>query len=285
MPGDLASLLTTKVLPTVMALLVLLAPILSMAVVRLGPERLWPAQSVRPTRDGVNLVVWIVWMIGQVTLMPGVGAVATLAVNAVGGGLIVLPSRGLGLVVGAAVYLVAMDFGEFAFHRAQHAIPALWALHSLHHSDRAFDSTTTVRHFWADPLIKGVTIWLAVGLLFKATPAITFIYMVASYWNYAVHSNTRLNFGRWAWVLNSPGYHRIHHSSERQHFDVNFAGLLPIFDVICGTYRPARPGERPQTGLDTGDEPKSALDVAVWPIRGLVRDLWRRLRPPATAQA
>ena len=74
-------------------------------------------------------------------------------------------------------------------------------------------------------------------------------------------------------------------------FNVNFAALLPIFDVLGGTYRPARPGERPATGLDTGDLPREALEVALWPVRGLVRRRsgralrrWprapRRARPP-----
>src|SRR4051812_4194107 len=32
-------------------------------------------------------------------------------------------------------FVLTMDLGEYLFHRAQHAIPWLWKLHSLHHSD------------------------------------------------------------------------------------------------------------------------------------------------------
>jgi sterol desaturase/sphingolipid hydroxylase (fatty acid hydroxylase superfamily) len=32
-------------------------------------------------------------------------------------------------------FFLVVDLGEYLFHRAQHAIPLLWALHSLHHSD------------------------------------------------------------------------------------------------------------------------------------------------------
>jgi sterol desaturase/sphingolipid hydroxylase (fatty acid hydroxylase superfamily) len=192
-------------------------------------------------------------------------------VNRAGGGLIALPSNGWGLLVGVAAYFVAMDFGEFAFHRAQHRLPWLWAWHSLHHSDPTYDATTTVRHFWLDPFLKAVTVWLAVGLVFRAPAPITLIYGVITLYNFVIHSNTRLDLGRWSWLLNAPGYHRLHHSASPEHFNVNFAALLPIFDVLGGTYRPARPGERPATGLDTGDLPREALEVALWPVRGLVR--------------
>lgn len=164
------------------------------------------------------------------------GGLTTFAVNAVGGGIIALPSSGWGLLIGIIAYVVVMDLGEYLFHRAQHAIPWMWAMHSLHHSDTVYDSTTTVRHFWLDPLLKTVTIWLAVGLLFKASPVILVVYALLGYYNFLTHSNVKLGFGKAWWVWNSPQYHRIHHSASSEHFDVNFAALLPIFDLIAGSY-------------------------------------------------
>jgi sterol desaturase/sphingolipid hydroxylase (fatty acid hydroxylase superfamily) len=240
---------------------------LVMLAVRLVGERLWPAQAPRPAEDRSNLFAWTLALLAQFAFTPTMGALATALVNAGGGGLIVLPSHGWGLVLSVVVYLLAMDFGEFAFHRAQHSLPWLWAWHSLHHSDTTFDSTTTVRHFWLDPFLKAATVWLAVGLLFKAPAPAPVIYSLLAFYNYVIHSNTRLDFGRWSWLLNAPAYHRLHHSASSEHFDVNFAALLPIFDVVAGSYRPARPGERPATGLDTGDHPTSAAEVALWPAR------------------
>jgi sterol desaturase/sphingolipid hydroxylase (fatty acid hydroxylase superfamily) len=253
---------------------------LTILAVWLCGERWWPAQAPRAAADHSNLHVWIAGHLTQFTLSPAMGAVVTALVNRAGGGLIVLPSHGWGLLAGAAVYLLAMDFGEFAFHRAQHRLPWLWAWHSLHHSDTTYDATTTVRHFWLDPFAKSVTVWLAVGLLFKASGPITLIYAGLSLYNFVIHSNTRLDLGRWSWLLNAPGYHRLHHSASREHFDINFAALLPIFDVLSGTYRPASPGERPATGLDTGETPREALDAIVWPIRGRFRRGERRSPPP-----
>ena len=234
---------------------------------RLGGERFWPAQAPRPAADRSNLHAWTLGLLTQFALSPAMGAVVTAVVNRAGGGLIALPSHGWGLLVGVTLYLLAMDLGEYLFHRAQHRLPWLWAWHSLHHSDTTFDASTTVRHFWLDPFLKSVTVWLAVGLLFKAPAPIGLIYGAATFYNFVIHSNTRLDLGRWSWLLNAPGYHRLHHSASPEHFDINFAALLPIFDVLSGTYRPARPGERPATGLDTGDRPTTAAEVALWPVR------------------
>src|ERR1700679_1928698 len=132
--------------------------------VGLTVERFAPGRPQRPAGRVLNLGMGLVSMLIGVLSSGSIGALVTLAVNAAGGGWVVLPSHGWGLILGALVYLVAMDLGEYLFHRAQHAIPALWAMHSLHHSDPAFGTTTTVRHFWLDPLLKTLTIWLAVGL-------------------------------------------------------------------------------------------------------------------------
>ena len=263
--------------PELRLALVVTAPLVVMALVRHTAERLWPAHLKRERLHGVALAVWAALFLGQALAIPLLGGLTTLAVNAAGGGLIHLPDRGLGWWVGLAAYFVAMDLGEYLFHRAQHAIPVLWTMHSLHHSDRAFDSATAARHFWLEPALKTLTIWLAVSLLFRTPASVLAVYVAANFYQYVVHSNTRLDFGRWSWALNSPGYHRLHHSQAEEHFDVNFAAFLPIFDVLSGTYRPLRRGERVQTGLDTGDEPRSVGEALFWPVRSLLR---RPLRAP-----
>jgi sterol desaturase/sphingolipid hydroxylase (fatty acid hydroxylase superfamily) len=59
----------------------------------------------------------------------------------------------------------------------------------------------------------------------------------------------------------------VHHSALPEHFDCNYCAVLPIFDVMFGTYRPARPGEWPPVGLGEGGRAKSLFDLVFWPIR------------------
>ncbi|HWD49714.1 MAG TPA: sterol desaturase family protein, partial [Rhizomicrobium sp.] len=170
-------------------------------------------------------------------------------------------------VLSVAIYLFAMDLGEYLFHRAQHAFPFMWAMHSLHHSDPSFGTSTTIRHFWLESWIKSVTIWLAVGVLFKAPPLVLAIYSILSFYNFLTHANLRMNFGPLSWLLNSSAYHRLHHSAQVEHFDKNFAALLPVFDLLSGVYVRPRKGEWPETGLNTGAKPDTVWDAILWPLR------------------
>ena len=242
------------------------AALAGVLAVCLVAESLAPARREAHSNRGLNLTAGLVSMAIAFVSAGSVGALATLAVGAAGGGWIVLPASGWGLVWGFAAYFLAMDLGEYLFHRAQHAIPALWAMHSLHHSDPDFGATTTVRHFWLDPLLKTLTIWLAVGLTFKVSPAIAALYAAATYYNFWTHSNVRVGYGRLAWLINSPQYHRMHHSAAPEHFDCNYAAILPIFDVLSGAYRQPRPDEYPATGLDTGERPRTLIQAILWPV-------------------
>jgi sterol desaturase/sphingolipid hydroxylase (fatty acid hydroxylase superfamily) len=191
--------------------------------------------------------------------------------NVLAGGLITLPSEGWLLVLAVAAYTMVMDFGEYLFHLAQHRIPALWAMHSFHHSDGAMNISTTQRHFWAKQAIKTVTIYFLVGLLFKVNAQIVTSYGIISICNFFFHLNIPVGFGRGWFLLNSPQYHRVHHSSLPEHQDKNFAALFPIFDVIFGVaYRP-HPGEFPQTGLYDGDSPRGVIEAVIWPACNVYR--------------
>jgi sterol desaturase/sphingolipid hydroxylase (fatty acid hydroxylase superfamily) len=203
--------------------------------------------------------------------VPAVAIMAVAMTNALGGGLFRLPSSGWGLVPAIALYTLTMDFGEYVFHRAQHRFPLLWAMHSFHHSDQALNVSTTQRHFWAEQAIKSATIYLAVGLLFRANDRILVIYGVLTFWNFVSHMNLRLGFGPAWFILNSPQFHRVHHSCRREHYDRNFAGLFTIFDAIFRTAHVPTPEEYPSTGLEDDDTPHSLTEAVLWPMRGWLR--------------
>jgi sterol desaturase/sphingolipid hydroxylase (fatty acid hydroxylase superfamily) len=249
-------------------------------------ERLWPARDDAARSLGFNLAYNAQASLIQAVLTPWSGALMTTAVNALGGGLITLPTTGWGLVIGVGAYFLVMDLGEYVFHRAQHAIPWLWSMHSLHHSDPAFNISTATRHFWFDVVIKTFTIYLLIGLVFKAGSPIVLIYGFITLYNYFTHMNVKVGFGRWSFMLNSPQYHRLHHSRLAEHYDVNFAALLPIFELLSGTYRRPQAGEYPPTGLEDGQAPASLWrgglwHAFIWPLHTWVRRT-RVSRPGAT---
>jgi len=236
-------------------------------------ERPHPDSEGKPAAVSLNLFCTFIYSLVAGLLGPALQGIVVLLVNAAGGGWIALPDNGWGLIPAFAVYFLVADFAEYSFHRFQHRLPVLWSMHSLHHSDASLNISTTGRHFWIEPVIKTFTIYLLLALLLKASPVIVGAYLIVSLYNYFPHMNVRVGFGPLATVLISPQYHRLHHSSLPEYFDCNFAGLLPVFDVIFGTYREPKANEYPPTGLDSGDAPRGLSEVLYWPLRHVVRRL------------
>ncbi|MGH6787742.1 MAG: sterol desaturase family protein [Novosphingobium sp.] len=201
----------------------------------------------------VNLQAWAVNLVAALTVY---------RLFAVWHGPALIDGAALPLWLGIALFIVVQDLGEYLFHRVQHAIPWLWAMHSLHHSDPEMSALTTSRHFWGDRLIKSLTVWPAAYLVIAPTPEALTVYAITSLWHYVAHANLPLDFGRWSWMLNSPAYHRRHHSSLPEHYDSNFAALFPIFDVIAGSYH--RPVDYPPTGFER--RPGNAIELLGWPL-------------------
>jgi sterol desaturase/sphingolipid hydroxylase (fatty acid hydroxylase superfamily) len=235
-------------------------------------ERLWPGRARQGGEWAVNGAAFLLNAVGGVLIAPVVILAEAGLVARFHGGLIDLTV--LPLAAGAAIYLVAMDLGEYLYHRAQHAVPWLWAMHSLHHSDTAMNATTAQRHFWAEPALKAGSVWLAVALAFKTNGPILAVYSAATLYHVFAHANVRVGFGRLSFLLNSPGYHRLHHSRDPAHFNTNFAALLPIFDVIAGSYRPAAREPFPATGLED-DAVSRPVELMIWPARAILRGAQR----------
>jgi len=231
-------------------------------------ERVAPAEKAQPLSHlRLNFGYAIANAAVLYLLNPVASAIGIAVVNACGGGLFRLTDDGWAMVGSAILFIGAMDFMEYVFHRAQHALPFLWAMHSLHHSEPSLNVTTTTRAFWLEPAIKAVFVYPVVGILFQVPPSIYAIYSVTVLYHFVNHLNLRVHFGRFWVVLNGPQYHRIHHSVLPEHFNRNFAAFFPVFDLIFGTHHRPRPGEFPMTGLDTREEPRNVLEAVIWPVR------------------
>lgn len=240
-------------------------PMLGMVLLAMWVERGRPVDSPTLGAARLNLPYLLVYgSTGPLTSM-ALGSLTVALVNAAGAGWITLRADGWWLLPSFLAYLLTLDFLEYLFHRAQHRFGWLWAMHSLHHSDPAMNASTVVRHFWLEPAIKALTIYLLAGLLFATPGAILGMYAVLGFYHIVPHMNLRLGFGRGWWLLNSPQFHRIHHSALPQHYNCNFASLFPVFDLLFRTHHTPRSGEFPPTGLDQA--PDGLWQALTWPFR------------------
>jgi sterol desaturase/sphingolipid hydroxylase (fatty acid hydroxylase superfamily) len=199
-------------------------------------------------------------------LAPMVGGYAAECLRAVGGGFVVLRSDGWWFAVSLSVVLLAGDLLAYLIHRAQHAIPVLWAMHSLHHSAASLTLVTGARHFWIEQFLILLVYSISIGMLFTIPPGIRIVAGVIYFLPDAcAHLNIRIPFGRFSSLVNNPQYHRIHHSVCPEHRNKNFCKLLPIFDVVFGTAWLPGADEFPATGLRY--QPTGIVDAAFWPLR------------------
>ena len=76
----------------------------------------------------------------------------------------------------------------------------------------------------------------------------------------------RLGLGPLRSVIVSPRFHRWHHPSEEEARDKNFAGLLPLWDILFGTYYIPRE-RRPTVFGTTTPVPKGIIGQLTFPFR------------------
>lgn len=148
-------------------------------------------------------------------------------------------------------YLALFDLLGYWVHRGQHAFGWWWALHAVHHSQRAMSVWTESRNHYLDDLLNALIFALAARLI--GTPGTQFIWLVfASRLIESVsHANLRFGFGAaGARLLVDPYFHRVHHGIGVGHEGpargVNFAVLFPLWDALFGT------GRFERTAMPTG---------------------------------
>lgn len=149
-------------------------------------------------------------------------------------------------LVSFAVYLLAFDLFDYAYHRAEHRFNPWWALHAVHHSQRQMTMWTDSRNHLLDDLLRDVLL-VQLGHLIGVPPG-QFVAVVAftKLVENVSHANARISFGRWGErLLVSPRFHRFHHGIGVGHEGLgtgtlggcNFAVLFPVWDVLFGTAR------------------------------------------------
>jgi len=156
--------------------------------------------------------------------------------------------------------VIMLDMVVYFQHVLMHAVPILWRLHMVHHSDVDFDVTTGVRFH---PLEIAFSMFIKIGavILIGASPAAVLVFEVlmnaTSMFN---HSNVRIPkpLDRMLrWIVVTPDMHRIHHSVIPRETNRNFGFNLPWWDRVLGTYlsEPNKGHEGMTIGLEQYRDP------------------------------
>jgi sterol desaturase/sphingolipid hydroxylase (fatty acid hydroxylase superfamily) len=200
-----------------------------------------------------NLALLAVDVLAVRLLAPGAAIALAMAGEARGWGLLHATGVPAWLAVPAAVIL--LDLAVWFQHVVFHAVPLLWRLHRVHHTDVDFDVTTGTRFHPIEILVStGIkcAAVVAIGAPALAVLAFEILLNATSMFN---HANARLPVAIDRWVrlfLVTPDMHRVHHSVVCNETNSNFGFAVPWWDRLFGTYRaqPAAGHQAMTLGVD-----------------------------------
>jgi sterol desaturase/sphingolipid hydroxylase (fatty acid hydroxylase superfamily) len=130
---------------------------------------------------------------------------------------------------------VLIDFCGYWTHRLFHR-GGWWPFHAVHHSSEDLDWLGSLRVHPVNEIVNKLAQVTPV-LLLGYNPKVTLgAAPVLTFYAIFIHANVNWDFGPLRGVFASPVFHRWHHSRERAAWDKNFAGLLPLWDILFGTY-------------------------------------------------
>lgn len=166
----------------------------------------------------------------------------------------------------------ADDFLYYWYHRTHHTIRVFWASHVVHHSSEFYNLSTALRQPWTP--FSSLPFWLPLAFLGFEPWMILLQQSVSLVYQFFIHTE-RVNH---LWrpielVMNTPSHHRVHHGSQSQYLDKNYAGILIVWDRLFGTFEPE--GERVKFGLTKNVNTYNPLRVATHEFSAIGQDVWR----------
>jgi sterol desaturase/sphingolipid hydroxylase (fatty acid hydroxylase superfamily) len=162
--------------------------------------------------------------------------------------------------------LVVADGLDYWKHRALHTTWG-WRLHGLHHGITRLHALRSARSHFAEVVMRFLLVY--VPLVALGAPREVLFWHAALIATLGVigHSNVRLRVASPVHrLLMTPHVHRLHHSNDRAVADTNFANVLPVWDIVFGTF--SHPDEHALRGVGVvGDDvPTSFLRQLLHPL-------------------
>jgi len=146
---------------------------------------------------------------------------------------------------------LAFEFLQYWYHRWSHTLRGrvgtfLWRVHAAHHlPDRLYVMIHAVGHP-LELLVTNVVLMLGLPFALGCSPEVTFLFLVfVNTIGLVSHLNVDLRLGWLNYLFVGPESHRFHHSTDTREAG-NYAAVLPLVDILFGTFR-YRPGAHPQS--------------------------------------
>ncbi len=150
--------------------------------------------------------------------------------------------------------MLLADFLSWFHHLVRHKVQWFWHFHTVHHSQRQMNVFTDLRYHVVEYVIAKSISTIPLLMLSVDMPQILWYAIFRLWFTRFYHAGIRTNLGPLQYVFVTPQSHRIHHSIEPQHRDLNYGVILSIWDRIFGTQYEGY-DEYPDTGIDDPEFP------------------------------
>lgn len=167
---------------------------------------------------------------------------------------------------------ILQDFLYYWFHRTSHQCNWFWAAHVVHHSSNNMNFSTAMRQSLFYPIVGMWLFWLPLIILGFDPKLVLAIVALNLAFQFFVHTEMGPEFKLLGKVFNTPTHHCLHHASNPQYIDKNYAGVLIIWDKIFGTFV-CSDGEPPRYGVAGHQYKMSFLEVVFTPWRILLKNV------------
>jgi len=142
--------------------------------------------------------------------------------------------------------VVGVDLAFYGSHRFVHRVNVGWAAHQAHHSSEYMNFATALRQKW-NPWFE-FFFWLPLPFLGFAPWTIYVAFGFNLIYQFFTHTELIDKLPRPVeLVMNTPSHHRVHHGSDPEYLDKNYAGIFILWDRMFGTFQPEL--QRPTYGL------------------------------------
>lgn len=210
----------------------------------LAPKRALTESKLRRWTGNVAIVVINTLVVRLIFPVLAVG----MAVTAQNRGWGLFHNLQIGWGLNMVLSVILLDLAIYLQHVLFHAVPLLWRLHRMHHTDLDYDLTTGSR-FHPIEIVLSMVIKLTLVVALGPLPAAVVLFEVilngAAMFN---HGNVRIPKGLdriIRWFIVTPDMHRVHHSIIPAETNSNYGFNLSWWDRLFGTYR-----DQPKQGHD-----------------------------------
>lgn len=132
--------------------------------------------------------------------------------------------------------IILADLAYYWEHRAMHRFGIGWATHTVHHSSPHFNISVAYRFGPLDGVIP-LFFHIPLAMLGFHPFVILFAEMMVQLYQTALHTEAVRKLPKPVEaVMNTPSHHRVHHGSNPQYIDKNYAGIFIIWDKMFGTF-------------------------------------------------